>query len=1206
MKTQGCFRAVKLPAFAFSFAALAVAMLCGIAQAQIVVTPYEYYASGLIQAKFNAGNWAAAYSPDILSNPTAERVPGAVMADTEANENNFSTAGYLNPITGNAWYWNKQYTGWGYIGEMRVENGVTYTFGKSFDDNARIIIDNVQVLNDESAGNWTVRTYTATNTAWVSFEVRLYDGTGGKGPRANWAPDLGLAFNTTNHTAMLPKTAWTKLLDPGDQSLFRTKMYAPTADAPAFDIPPEPSFDGTDFRLSAVLAHGVADLFALAGFGGEYDITNRIAAAAVAGVPESGAFTNLAANTMYTSAVLADNGIDDAAFIASATPFFTGELTLEHNRDAEEEGFVQGIVTVRRANTPDAKRLPLAVNYSFTGAGLNPAAEGVNYAAPSGVVTIPAGADSAQIFIVPLIDVASSGGTTLNVTLDAGLYYRDATPVPVFIEKWISDPTFNTWIAPAAGNASVAANWSYNVVPSANDDILLGSFSTADMTWDADGVNGLPDTVASWTQEPGYTGAVTFKTTYTNSALNIGFTNFTVSGDAEIFGGSWTHNANSAAEDYRLRVSVGGDFTLGDGAVVNLQYKGYAPSKFPAGGATGIHGGARGNGGNFGQVYGDVYEPVNIGAGGASSTSHYGGGALYLTVGGTALINGVIRSDSFFSGLWNTSQGGAGGSVYIRAGAIEGGATGSIYARGNPQNSYASSGGRIALIATGAQNIGYALAKVHAQGNGSGFTGGGAGAGTVFLKHAGQTHGSLLVDNVHDGFTNNEYAPHTSEGTTCVPPGETWTFDEIIIRNRGILSVPPTARLVLPGGFASVRSADTLRTGGIMYLGGDIVLGGPNPYTFQNNWIFAAVEPYVINDDVHVVNNGILGIMTLRNTLDKFHKFDLTVNGNLTVDASGAILAKYAGVDYDANRTTQISAHGGQIYATPANRPTDPLASRVYGSVLNPVHPGMWGSDQLRELRRDFHVPGGGVILLRVNGNLHLDGVADASAYDFNHDHAGSAGGSVNIIATTLTGSGKIDSSGYQTSGNNNKFVAGPGRVAVRLTGPGADFSAFGESNIMARGCSGTATAQSANMTSAGTVYLETAADGEGAGKVIIWNNNEPRNNLAFTPFPSFDYGGDQDDFRNVSLDIGQCARVKLFDSVRVKEAVTRAGTDLDLNGFTLTLDNLALGDRKVMNSGVFSAAQLITRGYSGISDSDPNAAGLVKIIPASTIIILR
>lgn len=100
------------------------------------------------------------------------------------------------------------------------------------------------------------------------------------------------------------------------------------------------------------------------------------------------------------------------------------------------------------------------------------------------------------------------------------------------------------WVATADGNASSAENWDPNGVPGAGDTIVLdGARSLRAMTWDA-GANGLPAQVAAWEQSSSYTGTVTFLTTYPGIVDN-NFKVFTVSGDATLAGGKWTHPANA-------------------------------------------------------------------------------------------------------------------------------------------------------------------------------------------------------------------------------------------------------------------------------------------------------------------------------------------------------------------------------------------------------------------------------------------------------------------------------------------------------------------------------------------------------------------------------------------------------------------------------------------------------------------------------------
>ena len=1179
---------------------------------------------GLIQAYFENSDATTVWETDVVSHPTAEQTPGINMADhghylwwQPWEKETYGS--WVNPYSGNRWRWAENNNGYGYTGQMWVEKDVTYTFGIYFNIGVAITIDGKYI--ESWSDGFKTANYTATATGWVDLDVRLYY------DDANWHPlnwvgacgdawdfntwgwmpnGLGVAFNTAGITAAYPLDIWSNLYDSGYGDFLRTPG-SPLKSAPVV------SLDGAGFRLSTDAMISTADYYALAGYNGVYAISNIIQSANAWPAAVSTNYTGLATNTSYTAAVLAlgvsGNVVGASEIMPSSDVFHTGELRLEFERDAHESG-ITGIVKVRRDGGADSVRLPLAVNYSFAGIT---ATEGVNYAKPAGTIVIEENADYAEIIITP-ITVGGGGATSLNVSLEPGLYYFDPAPVEVAIGKLSIDPAYNTWIAAADGNASEAANWSYNSVPTSTDKIMIGTFSDRSMFWDA-GVNGLPDSVASWTQTEFYTNSVTFPTTYSDT--QSAFTNFTVAGNVALDGGIWTHPENPAGntEVYRLRVSVGGDFSIGAEGNVNVKYKGYAIGYFHPGSAFGTHGGSRTD---FGQVYGNVYEPVNLGSGGQYSNA--GGGAFYLTVAGAAVIDGAVNASSFESdNKWCGDRSpGAGGSVYIRATTIDG--AGKIAANGSPsqstaeQGGYASSGGRIALVATGSAPIGIPLANIRASGDQS-RSGQSAGAGTVFLKTAAQTHGSLLIqsNSVNDRDPSDDngvyYFLPTRYGTTPVPNGETWTFDEIITAGRGILSVAPGATIKLPGGFASVRSTDAGLGDGILYLGGAIDTFG-QPDIFQNNWIFHVAEPYAFAGNVTVQNNGALGVLPLRSTLDNYSASEYVIPGNLTVETGSRISATRAGVDWDNKPNT---THGGQPcwLGDPHGdgwgswSPGDYFNhSIVYGSILNPVHPGSFGANVMSS-DASTRNPGSGVIILRVGGAFHLDGNVEVYASDFGgYPVSGGGGGSANITAGTLTGAGKIDASGYRINSSSEwKYGGAPGRISVRLKAPGADFSGFGATNITAHGFSG---GDARTMTSAGTVYLETREDGPGGGTVMIWNDGIPANNSTFTPFPSQSYGGETDDFKKARLDIGQAARVKLFNSVRVKDATTRAGTLLDLNGFTLSLDKLVLEDRKVMFSGVFTAAQLIALGYSGITDTDPEAAGLVKLIPASSLIVLR
>lgn len=92
-------------------------------------------------------------------------------------------------------------------------------------------------------------------------------------------------------------------------------------------------------------------------------------------------------------------------------------VSIEAARDADEGEGVVGTFTVSRS-AGESVAGPLSVNYTVDGT----AVAGQTYGALSGSVTIPAGATSTTIEIVPLDDPATTSNTTVVVTLSSGEY----------------------------------------------------------------------------------------------------------------------------------------------------------------------------------------------------------------------------------------------------------------------------------------------------------------------------------------------------------------------------------------------------------------------------------------------------------------------------------------------------------------------------------------------------------------------------------------------------------------------------------------------------------------------------------------------------------------------------------------------------------------------------------------------------------------
>ena len=410
-----------------------------------------------------------------------------------------------------------------------------------------------------------------------------------------------------------------------------------------FTAAPTVSVDsGNAISFSVDVASGEGSVYAIFD-NGSSAITNLLGALTSTPTNFTTEVTGLTTNAYYTfSAYGVSQGASETSTAGSET-LYIGAIWLEFIDNASEYGLVPGTVRVHRVNADDES---LLVNYAFAGMT---AVEGTNYEAPSGTATIQPGSSTVDIAVTPILDATTATDTTLSVNLATG-YYLVGSPdsVEVVIENLETPAGKNVWVASAAGNASDAANWSQGV-PQAGDDILLDLFSTADMTWDLDATNGLSASVASWTQTSNYTGTVSFPINYTHVAGAI-FTNFTVTGNVSVEGGTWTHPANASTEDYRLFVTVGGNLTVASGASITATGKGY----YNAGKNNGCHGGNAN--GVTGSTYGDPKYPTAIGA--CNSTSA-GGGAILLDVSGAVVLNGAVTAAGVTA---HESYGGAGGS----------------------------------------------------------------------------------------------------------------------------------------------------------------------------------------------------------------------------------------------------------------------------------------------------------------------------------------------------------------------------------------------------------------------------------------------------------------------------------------------------------------------------------------------------------------
>lgn len=814
--------------------------------------------------------------------------------------------------------------------------------------------------------------------------------------------------------------------------------------------------------------------------------------------------------------------------------------------DANERGLIPGVFTVSRPNGV-ATDLPIIVNLSWEGGS---AVQGKNYSGElPASVTIPAGATSTTVVVTPFRDAESDNDETIILKVAAGAYKSGATAT-MKILNLVTDPNYNTWVAVADGLASDAANWSKGV-PHSGDKILFDpQFSTANCEWDG-GVKGLSTSVAEWTQTEGYTGTVTFDTTYTGA-----FTVLAVAGNVTVNGGSWTHQrgeVNNSTPTYRLKVVVGGAFTLGAAAKVDLKAKGFAGGQKPSGSSAGSHASSCDG---YSMVYGNVYAPDMPGSG-SNGSNNWGGGAFWLEVAGAATIDGTITVRPYEQD--NIKQPAA-GSVYIKAASC--GGAGHIYADYEVTSSYSGGGGsagRVAIVLTEATEMAFPEANVAIKGRLSGGIHGGG--GTFFYKTADQTNGTLVLDDVRE--KNYSVRWHKPTQITAIPAGETWTFDAIKIKRYGMLAIPEGTTLNLPNGPQSV-SASSTRQGGLLYQGGTINWGSA-PYVFSGSWIFQPNVPYTFDGDVTIADKGVIGCMIYQGSTDfsDAAKCEFTVNGMLTIDQGGAIYAKGGGPDQPVSRNS-FAAHGGATMNAAC-------LDTVYDSIFDPAYPGYTAADGDQATTRS----GGGLVKVTVNGDLVVNGTINAEGWLNGDIGAAGSGGTINIVAHTLSGEGSMTVDATRESRWTYYNIGGAGRIAVRLTD--GVFSDYWKSHITAKGRSWYDSSKSVEHgASAGTVYLQEKGVAEKAGEIVVRNDNVDDEHKPYTylPVTSTRTPTDEiDDFKHARMTLLDKALVKLSTNTefKMRELEVDSGSTLDICGNTLTVRSAKLGDTNLA-AGTYAA----------------------------------
>ena len=905
----------------------------------------------------------------------------------------------------------------------------------------------------------------------------------------------------------------------------------------------------------------------------------------------SGALANLTENTTYSVRFETANDVATVTNDASsAGVIYNGQLSLAKTADGAEKGCIPATVSVSRAS---ADPYPLTVNYTVVS---EDGVAGIDYEAPAGLVTIPAGATSTTIEITPIVNPDKSSDVHLTLALAAGAYWSAAAPIPLTIANAALPDDANVWIAgnSSDGLASTAANWSKGVpradVPESLVILVDGTFSSADLTWDADGENGLAMAVASWTQTEAYTGTVTFKTTFPTAASP--FKLFEVAGAMTVDGGAMTHpvsvvwdnqgNKSLTLEalraDYVYRLAIkAGSFSLGSGAKISAVGKGHSWQRLTGN----VKNCSPSHGGRFETTsigcYGNPKYPEDIGLASNIGTDSLaktavGGGAVKLSVTGACVIDGEISVDGAKSNASGPLAAGAAGSILIEASSVTG--SGVIHADGvycGNNGQLNGAGGRVALITE--TPVDTATLTVRAGGDSTGKY---AAEGTVYLKDGTMTHGVLYLNNplnMTSGSTANRGAFVTNE------EGVDWTFDRIRLAGHVNLYVPADTKLTLPNGFASISAPDnTSRFSGIYYAGGTIDAGSGDQ-TLSGNWYFAPIVEYVFPANVTLENGAFIGFcgyfeQKLNNSVapdtNVVWAIRCTVGGDLTVASDSGFTTEQAGTVQQGGAQyagVPIGNHGGR----------GSEAGTTMDSVFEPVFSGVGQSNSYGYMKP------GAAMIVKVGGKLTLDGIANANPV--NTQGGGynlAAGGSINFTVGELAGAGSFQARGFRNKQNG-------GRIAVKLTNPGADFSTFtGTFNV--------STVDGAANSTPGSVYLATAEEADRRGTVYLDNLGKTTTTLS-VPICANGYGADEvDAFKNAALVIrgGAYGQVTVADAngqFKMRSLLIGENSKLDLYGNRFVVGSATLGGER-LRPGLYTATDDAVSAY--VSDTSEGNGWLV------------
>jgi len=542
-------------------------------------------------------------------------------------------------------------------------------------------------------------------------------------------------------------------------------------------------------------------------------------------------------------------------------------------------------------------------------------------------------------------------------------------------------------------------------------------------------------------------------------------------------GSTLTHPAATTSTVSSLSLAVSGTLTVDATSKIDASSRGYLGAyqggnssnngrtfgNTTNGGSTNYSGGGYGGyGGTYSTgvvnaLYGDLFNPNEVGSGGAGDNNSLGGngGGLIRVQAGTLQLDGSIIADGQTSPSFG--GGGSGGGVRVDAGTLSG--AGFIYSRGggSPNVRGNGGGGRIAVY-YGTMTL--PQSNVVATGASTGAYNGGA--GTTYFKCIADGSDQLVVDGrgtdagegstvlrslgsgVVSGVTPStltttgvNWQPGSLKGMRFYPDANQSIYFTVVDNDAASLHIDPTQ------GDLTQATAPGSTYSGVYPFSKISVLGKARLTGYDR---FAVSDELVVDGSTLVAADVSANKLTIRNggvltqwrtTTSQVYGLAVassTVSIDLTsrIDVTGrGYLGAYQGGNTSNNGRTNgntttggSSNYSGGSYGGLGGRYSTGTVNALYGDPTNPNDVGSGGAGDNNSLGGS----GGGLLriqatTLQVDGSIVADGQTSPS-----FGGAGS-GGAIRIDSASLSGAGYI----YARGGNspNARGGGGGGRIAI-------------------------------------------------------------------------------------------------------------------------------------------------------------------------------